>query len=569
MHRGRIELAHIPAPMSSTVHSNGAMSQVKTVKMIEAMLLSPIIKPNAQPTHEEEHVNTTDHTKGGSPIHDGTRQHPLKHIDVAEKAGKIAPLIAGGGRSDAVSPQPYHKGHKATQLVANATEAQYMTMVQTPRTNVVPHRSKTPPPQRKVERQLAEYLERMRFHCNGCVVKKIGGGFSVVGISDGHGNCIECHRPIDYDCETNANLNLARLDGREFNLMDYADVSKSEGNSPGLFGVAEGLVSPSTEHRPRKAKASLPETRYSPSSPQPPATRASAGDDTHTSPSASGSPQHPTASHKPRTLEKLPSEKPAIQSPHHNDPPPSFPTGYKTLPPIARHSIDPASHLSHIAPTQVGDGGGEHASSEPIELLPPDEASLSDQKDLVLSSDRPNVEGNHNDETKLNGSEVAVKRPNLSTDAISLVRESANKRSELSHPPKDSPSYLSPDVPNASHELTTRSPDDNSIEFKRKGKPPKKIPTPITLASSVQGPPETAPPHSSAAPTPTKSPPVPEAGIAEPSPVVTSLGEALPSAITSSTPILADEIEGGTSRRNRQAMPSRRACQFIQTSRMM
>ena len=258
MHRGRQELAHIAAPMSNVVHSNGGASQqqVKTVKMIEAMLLSPIVKPTAhQPAHDDDRIGSPDRANAGSPLlHGGARPpHHLQHVDPAAAArSSNKALIAAGGRSDAVSPQPRHKGQRLAQQAANTTEAQFVTMVQSSPGPKLTPRSKTPSPHRKTERHVADYVERMRFHCNGCVVKKIGGGFSVVGISDGHGNCVECHRPIDYDCETKENLNLARLEVPEANPLECADVSRSEGSSPSVFSAGHGLISPPTENRSRK-----------------------------------------------------------------------------------------------------------------------------------------------------------------------------------------------------------------------------------------------------------------------------------------------------------------------------
>ena len=58
-----------------------------------------------------------------------------------------------------------------------------------------------------------EYVERVRESCEGCCVERIGGGFIVVGVSDGEGLCKLCHRPIDFDAQTQENLNQLRAKG--------------------------------------------------------------------------------------------------------------------------------------------------------------------------------------------------------------------------------------------------------------------------------------------------------------------------------------------------------------------
>ena len=234
----------------------------------------------------------------------------------------------------------------------------------------LPPSSNASPPARTIKPQLSEYPDKTRAPCEGCLIKRFGGGYRIVGLSDGHGACRVCRRPIDYDCETRENLNLARLEAHEEEQQDSNRLAPSSARSslsnaslPSFSRPQSSLqssLSPTAAHAKPKATVSLSSPADLANAKLPIRAFFGRGETPSTSPSSSFN-----------------AEPPAIFNPR------------KPLPPI-NPTARTATPLKHEADQFQSAADSHHTSDNPYDMAGP--ASPSARRAASSAIDDDNVE---------------------------------------------------------------------------------------------------------------------------------------------------------------------------------
>ena len=275
-----------------------------------------------------------------SPTKDGRANEPSSPIQfISHPSGgdRLSSVISPSTLSPPSSKQPQYSPESPPEGEGSPEVSPFRRVFGNADTSIA--HSKTIP--RLIIRPQAEYIERVRKPCEGCAVKRYGGGYCIIGLGDGCGGCRMCHRPIDVDAETQENVNLARLEIEEKEILAYKPPVKMK---PGrVVDLEHPLIS---------QKANKMATSPSPTSPSPTKKL--------TKPRANTKPTHSTGDgtwrpQSPRILDKLPprpaSSLGAVSSSTASN---LLINPRKPLPPIARSSITLLTEDRTANPSQKG-----------------------------------------------------------------------------------------------------------------------------------------------------------------------------------------------------------------------